>query len=154
FNLLLARFLYRRGIPVFYFISPQIWAWRSGRVKTMKRFVKKVATIFPFEETFYHRHGVEAQYVGHPLLSVFPVKIDRETFLRRFGLEVNGAPLVALLPGSRKAEISELLPPMLQAVKKLRLARPGLQAVVPIAPGVDPERVRAIAGEYASEAAF
>ncbi|MCC6953087.1 MAG: lipid-A-disaccharide synthase, partial [Deltaproteobacteria bacterium] len=73
FNLRLAKKLAKRGVRVLYYISPQLWAWRSGRVKTMKRTVTKVAAIFPFEEGFYHRHNVDAEYVGHPFMSELPI---------------------------------------------------------------------------------
>ncbi|MCU1333333.1 MAG: lipid-A-disaccharide synthase, partial [Candidatus Angelobacter sp.] len=80
FNLRLARDLHRLGIPVFYFVSPQIWAWRTGRVKQIKKYVRKMIVIFPFEQEFYRRYGVEVSYVGHPLAYVPPPQISREEF--------------------------------------------------------------------------
>ncbi len=80
FNLRLARELHRLGIPVFYFVSPQIWAWRTGRVKQIKKYVRKMIVIFPFEQEFYARHGVEVSYVGHPLAYEPPPQISREEF--------------------------------------------------------------------------
>ncbi len=80
FNLRLARELHRLGIAVFYFVSPQIWAWRTGRVKQIQKYVRKMIVIFPFEQEFYARHGVEVSYVGHPLAYVPPPQISREEF--------------------------------------------------------------------------
>ena len=87
FNLRLARELHRLGIPVFYFVSPQIWAWRTGRVKQIQKYVRKMIVIFPFEQEFYARHGVEVSYVGHPLAYVPPPQISREEFAARHGLD-------------------------------------------------------------------
>ena len=87
FNLRLARELHRLGIPVFYFVSPQIWAWRTGRVKQIKKYVRKMIVIFPFEQEFYRRHNVEVSYVGHPLAYVAPPQITREEFAGRHGLD-------------------------------------------------------------------
>ncbi|HET9363677.1 MAG TPA: lipid-A-disaccharide synthase, partial [Candidatus Angelobacter sp.] len=80
FNLRLARELHQLGIPVFYFVSPQIWAWRTGRVRQIKEYVRKMIVIFPFEQEFYRQHGVEVSYVGHPLAYVPPPQITREEF--------------------------------------------------------------------------
>ena len=87
FNLRLARELHRLGIPVFYFVSPQIWAWRTGRIKQIKKYVRKMIVIFPFEQEFYRRHNVEVSYVGHPLAYVAPPQISREEFAARHGLD-------------------------------------------------------------------
>src|SRR5216684_5722208 len=118
FNLRLARALHRLGIPVFYFVSPQIWAWRSGRVRQIRRHVRRMMVIFPFEQEFYRRHGVEVSYVGHPLAYLPPLDISREEYARRHGLEA-GREWIALLPGSRRKEVLMNLPAMLQAGEKL-----------------------------------
>src|SRR6266478_8546039 len=97
FNLRLARALHRLGIPVFYFVSPQIWAWRSGRVKQIKKYVRKMIVIFPFEQEFYRRHGVEVSYVGHPLAYVPPPEISREQFAAKHHLAPQKQ-WIALLP--------------------------------------------------------
>src|SRR5262249_23257329 len=87
FNLRLARELHRLGIPVFYFVSPQIWAWRTGRVKQIRKYVRKMIVIFPFEREFYRRHGVEVSYVGHPLAFAPAPQISREEFAAKHGLD-------------------------------------------------------------------
>jgi lipid-A-disaccharide synthase len=119
FNLRLARELHRLGIPVFYFVSPQIWAWRTGRVKQIKQYVKKMIVIFPFEQEFYRRHGVEVSYVGHPLAYVAPPLISREEFAAQHGLDARKQ-WIALLPGSRRKEVRLNLPAMLQAALLLQ----------------------------------
>jgi len=135
FNLILARALKRRGVPVVYYISPQIWAWRPGRVRTMKRVVDRVLVIFPFETAFYEAAGVEATFVGHPLLEMRS-EISRDEFLRGLGLDPRD-PVVALLPGSRRNELKQLLPDMLRAAALVAAAVPDAQFVIPRAPHLD-----------------
>lgn len=118
FNLRLARKLHHLGIPVFYFISPQVWAWRSGRVKQIQKYVRKMIVIFPFEQDFYKRHGVEVSYVGHPLAYAAEPSISRSDFADRYGLDL-AKQWIALLPGSRKKEVQMNLPPMLKAARQL-----------------------------------
>lgn len=118
FNLRLARQLHRLQIPVFYFISPQVWAWRSGRVQQIRRYVRKMIVIFPFEQEFYRRHGVEVAYVGHPLAYAPETPISRQEFAGRYGLDP-AKQWIALLPGSRKKEVQMNLPPMLEAAQQL-----------------------------------
>jgi lipid-A-disaccharide synthase len=119
FNLRLARELHRLGIPVFYFVSPQIWAWRTGRVKQIKKYVRKMIVIFPFEQEFYRRHDVEVSYVGHPLAYVPPPQITREEFAAQHKLDPEKQ-WIALLPGSRRKEVRLNLPAMLQAAELLQ----------------------------------
>ncbi len=119
FNLMLAKKAKKLGIPVFYYISPQLWAWRSGRVKTMKARVDKIGVILPFEEEFFCKRGVEAEYVGHPLLDTVKVGATREQFFERH--EIPGDTLcIGLFPGSRKREVSSLLPIFLSAAESLQ----------------------------------
>ncbi len=118
FNLILAKRAKKLGIPVFYYISPQVWAWRTGRVKTIGQLVDTMGVILPFEESFYRSRGVKAHYVGHPLLDSVKVTMDRASFCRKYGINPEHK-LVGLLPGSRKKEISALLPDLLAAVKRL-----------------------------------
>lgn len=136
FNLRLARELHRLGIPVFYFVSPQIWAWRTGRVKQIKKYVRKMIVIFPFEQEFYRRHGVEVSYVGHPLAYVPPPQISREEFAAQHGLDPKKQ-WIALLPGSRRKEVLLNLPSMVAAAYLLeqRLLRQGsgVEFVLPVA---------------------
>ncbi len=118
FNLMLAKRAKKLGIPIFYYISPQVWAWRTGRVKTIGRLVDTIGVILPFEESFYRTRGVAAQYVGHPLLDSVKVTTDRNSFCRKHGLNPEHK-LIGLLPGSRRKEISALLPDFLAAARRL-----------------------------------
>jgi len=138
FNLRLARQLHRLQVPVFYFISPQVWAWRSGRVQQIRKYVRKMIVIFPFEQEFYRRHGVEVSYVGHPLAYAPEPAISREDFAARYGLDP-AKQWIALLPGSRKKEVQMNLPPMLQAAKQLG---PQYEYAVPVATTLKGEWLR------------
>ncbi len=135
FNLLLARRAYRLGIPILYFISPQVWAWRTGRVRSIARYVHRLLVIFPFEETFYRRSGVEAQYVGHPLLDRLSPSLSREEARRRLELEQT-APVMGLLPGSRIGELTRHLPLLLKAGRQLLKTRPDLRIIIAAAEGL------------------
>ncbi len=119
FNLMLAKKAKKLGIPIFYYISPQVWAWRSGRVKTIGRLVDRIGVILPFEEQFYRDRGVQAHYVGHPLLDSVKVEMSRDAFCRRYEIDPDHK-IVGLLPGSRKKEISALLPTFLEAAKRMQ----------------------------------
>jgi lipid-A-disaccharide synthase len=133
FNFTLARALKKRGIPVVYYISPQLWAWRAGRMKTMKRLVDEVLVIFPFEEPIYREAGVPVRWVGHPLFDTQPPARERPEFLTSLGLDP-GRPTVALLPGSRTNELREILPTQVAAALLIRTRVPGTQFVLPRAP--------------------
>ncbi len=141
-NLRLAGRLHRRGVKVLYYIGPTLWAWRSGRARTLRRFVERVLLIFPFEEAVYARLGVPATYVGNPLLDAGaedPVLARSPAEVRAsLGIEVDDAPIVALLPGSRRAEIERCFPRLLEAARRLAAEHPGLVFVVPVAPTLDP----------------
>ncbi len=121
FNLRLARQLKDRGIPVIYFVSPQLWAWRPGRIRVLKQTVNHMLCIFPFEEPIYREAGVPATYVGHPLVDIARQTISREEFLCGLGLNPRrgGRPVIALLPGSRLREIRHHLPTLLEAAAQL-----------------------------------
>lgn len=133
FNFTLARALKKRGIPIVYYISPQLWAWRSGRMKTMRRLVDRVLVIFPFEEAIYRDAGVPVQWVGHPLFDVSPSTRPRDVFLREIGLDP-ARPVVALLPGSRANELKEILPTLTAAAIRIRDRLPSTQFLVARAP--------------------
>jgi lipid-A-disaccharide synthase len=143
FNLRLARKLKRAGIRVVYYISPQVWAWREYRVRQIRRDVDRMLVIFPFEEEFYRRHGVEVEFVGHPLVGEIAPATPRGEFFERHGLDPSRE-LLALLPGSRRKEISFNLPPIVGAVELLRRERPGLQYALPLASTVDRAQVERI----------
>lgn len=136
FNLRLARRLHQRGIPVVYFIAPQVWAWRRGRIKLLRRYTRKLICIFPFEEEFFRRAGVEVEYVGHPLLDAARPALSRQEFLQRYGLQAN-RPTVCLLPGSRNQEVTRHLPLLLEAAARLAEQR-SLQFTLVRANTVDP----------------
>jgi len=119
FNLRLARRLRRAGIPVYYYISPTVWAWRYGRVAQIRRWVSRLFVIFPFEVSIYEKEGVTFTYTGHPLLSEVRVGEPRGEFRRRNGV-AGGDILLALLPGSRESEVALLLPEIMGAVRRLR----------------------------------
>ncbi len=135
FNLLMAKFAKGLGIKVFYYISPQLWAWRQGRVKKIKRYVDKMAVILPFEKEFYSRFGINVEYVGHPLLDFLK---NKEEYLKGVVFD-NKKTLIGLLPGSRKREIETLLPVMLKASVELSKRFKDLQFILPMAPGLSRE---------------
>jgi lipid-A-disaccharide synthase len=135
-NLRLAKKLKKRKIPVVYFVSPQIWAWKKWRIKHIKERVDKMLCIFDFEEEIYKKAGVPVEYVGHPLVDLVRRHLSREEYFKTFGLEP-GLTTVALLPGSREKEVSYNLPPMLDAASRLALTR-NIQFVVGVAPSLDP----------------
>lgn len=135
FNLRLAKIAHRRGIPVVYYISPQIWAWRPQRIKLIARVVKKMIVLFPFEVPLYESAGVDVEWVGHPLLDIVKPTLSKEKALGEFGLDPKRR-TIGLLPGSRIHEIERLLPPLLAAADLLHQEIPDLQFVIPLAPGI------------------
>jgi lipid-A-disaccharide synthase len=141
FNLRLARELHRLGIPVFYFVSPQIWAWRTGRVKQIKKYVRKMIVIFPFEQEFYRRHGVEVSYVGHPLAYEPPPQISREEFAAQHGLD-SQKQWIALLPGSRRKEVRLNLPAMVEAARLLQKQSAEFEFLLPVASTLNQDWLR------------
>ncbi|MFY0521728.1 lipid-A-disaccharide synthase [Archangium gephyra] len=140
FNLRLAARLKKLGIPVAYYVSPMIWAWRRGRVKTIAKLVDRMLCILPFEEDFYREAGVSARYVGSPVVEQVPAPASAASFRQKLGLPVE-TPTLALLPGSRMSEIRRILPSMVGAAKQLVAERPGLQVVVPVAPTIPREEI-------------
>jgi lipid-A-disaccharide synthase len=133
FNFRLAAAMRRLGVPVVYYISPQLWAWRTGRMKTMRRIADRVLVIFPFEAPIYQAAGVPVEWVGHPMLDVVLPPEPRESFLARHGLDP-ARPVVALLPGSRRNELREILPDLAAAAILIRARLPGTQFIVARAP--------------------
>ncbi len=119
FHLRLARHLKRLGVPVFYLVAPQVWAWRPGRVKTIAQLVDKLFCLFPFEEAWFRERGVDATYIGHPLVSAVKTRLTREEFCERHALPKD-ARMIVLLPGSRAGEARRHLPVLLQTVAELR----------------------------------
>lgn len=134
FNLKLAEFAYKRGIPVYYYISPKVWAWKEHRVKDIKKLVRRVFSILPFEVEYFRRHGYDVTYVGNPSKNEVDRKLtsmtDSGTFRRRYSLD--SRPIIALVPGSRVSEIRKNLPVMLSAVRQF----PDYQPVIAAAPAI------------------
>jgi lipid-A-disaccharide synthase len=136
FNFFPARAFHKRGVPVVYYISPQLWAWRRGRLKTMKRVADRVLVIFPFEAAFYETAGVPVTFVGHPLLEMTPSATPREPFLLDRGLDPS-RPVVALLPGSRRNELRAILPDLVRTAGIIAARLPSAQFIVARAPHLD-----------------
>jgi lipid-A-disaccharide synthase len=135
FNLRLAKIAHRKGIPILYYISPQVWAWRPKRVKLIAQWVKKMVVLFPFEVPFYEAAGVDVEWVGHPLLDIVKPTLSKEVAFQRFGLDPKRK-TIALLPGSRTHEVKRLLPPLLASAQLLGKEIPDLQFIIPLAPGI------------------
>jgi lipid-A-disaccharide synthase len=135
FNFRLLAAVRRLGIPIVYYVSPQLWAWRPGRMETMKTYVDRVLVIFPFEEALYRNAGVDVQFVGHPLVDLTKAGEPRETFLHDRGLDPE-APTIALLPGSRRNELDRTVPVMVDAIPLIRARVPNAQFVVACAPNM------------------
>ena len=133
FNFRIAKIAKKLGIPVYYYISPQIWAWRSGRANFLREHVRKVICILPFEKAFYEKYGMDVDYVGHPLMDVLPlaelddIKVDEN--------------LIGLLPGSRNKEVSSLLPEFAGAARILQKNHPDLRYIIVRAPGMEKDRL-------------
>ena len=140
FNLRLAKFAHEHRVPVLYYISPQVWAWRPGRVKLIARWVKKMVVFFPFEVPIYKAAGVDVECVGHPLLDVVRPALSKEETARQLGLDP-AKPILGLLPGSRSQELERLLPVLLDTARLLHQEAPDLQFVIPLAPGLTRTRV-------------
>lgn len=141
FNLRLARRTKRAGIPVLYYITPQVWAWREGRVKLIQRFVDRLFVIFEFEKTFYERHGLRAEFVGHPLLDVFE-NIGRDGVrLRRELCIPEHHTVVGLLPGSRRKEVLRHFPLLMDSVREIQKTVRDISFIVACAPNIDIETV-------------
>ena len=118
FHLRVARKLHRQGIPVVYLVAPQAWAWRKGRVREMRRTIRRLLCIFPFEEDFFTRHGVPTTYIGHPLAGLVRPALSRDDFFKKHRLAAE-RPLVSVLPGSRRGEAARHLPALLDAVDRI-----------------------------------
>ena len=118
FNLRLARELHAQGVPVIYYVSPQLWAWKQRRIERVRQYVNQMLVIFPFEEKFYRERGVAAKFVGHPLADLPAPSVSREEFAREYKLDA-AKPWIALLPGSRRAEVARIFPLLLEAVQLL-----------------------------------
>ena len=142
FNLHVASVAKKLGIPILYYISPQVWAWRSGRIKRIRKLVDHMAVILPFERNFYRKHGVSVSFVGHPLMDVAaPLRPSGKKEKSETGLS---SPVIGLLPGSRDREILSHLPDMLRAAKSLKRQFPEAKFCVSLASSLEPELVKKI----------
>jgi lipid-A-disaccharide synthase len=142
-NLRLSRALHAAGIPTVQYVSPQVWAWRQGRARRMRASIDLVLCLLPFEKRFYDEHGIRAEFVGHPLADAIPLQIDRPGARAALGLPLAGK-VIALLPGSRRGEVSRLAPDFAATARWLAAQRPDLNFVAPMA--------NAVAREIFSEA--
>jgi lipid-A-disaccharide synthase len=131
FNLGLARQLKGAGLTTVQYVSPQVWAWRQGRVRTIGQSVDLVLCLFPFEPEFYREHGVRAAFVGHPLADQIPLEVDRATARAELGIDA-GARVLALLPGSRRGEVERLAGVFAGAAELLAARFPGLVSIAPM----------------------
>jgi len=136
FNIMLGKAAQRLGIPVLYYISPQVWVWRKGRIKTIARLVKAMIVVFPFEVPLYEKAGVDVRFVGHPLTDVVQSDLNKAQAKSVLGLDAS-LRTIALLPGSRQSELTHLLPDMLAAAKILSSRFQDLQFILPVAPTLE-----------------
>lgn len=141
FNLKVAAAAHEAGVPVLYYIAPQVWAWNEKRVHTMARVVDRAAVILPFEEAYFTKHGVRATFVGHPLLDRATALPDRAAARSALGLPEEG-PVLALFPGSRAQEVARLLDTFVSTARLLEARRPGLRTIVSVAPGMAVDAAR------------
>ncbi|MBG55732.1 MAG: lipid-A-disaccharide synthase [Deltaproteobacteria bacterium] len=141
FNLKLASYAREKGIPVIFFNSPQIWAWRKGRLNTIKRVVDKMIVLFSFEEKIYKEAGVDVSWVGHPLLDEIDLEKDSSKFRENLGLR-NDIPLLVIAPGSRPSEMEKHLPTMLEALPEIEKKIGEFQCIIPVAESLDFDEVQ------------
>lgn len=140
FNLPLAKAAHKRGIPVFYYISPQVWAWRKGRIAQIKKNVDQMAVILPFEVDTYREYGFDVHYVGHPLLDMIQDHYVQEETRKKIGIDPRKR-TIALLPGSRLSEVKSLMPELLRAAAILKRNIPDIQFVLPLAETLEEKTV-------------
>jgi lipid-A-disaccharide synthase len=142
FNWRVARQMHKRGIPVIYYVAPQFWAWRQGRVRLLRKYVDKALVIFPFEEQFYCERGVDAAFVGHPLADLPRPTIERSEYAIQHRLDL-AKPWITLMPGSRMKEVRMNLPEMLKAAQQLGST---YEFLLPVAPTLTPDFLGALLG--------
>jgi lipid-A-disaccharide synthase len=145
FNLRLAKRIKAANIPIIYYISPQIWAWRKGRIKQVRALVTKMLVIFPFEEKIYRDADVDVEFVGHPLIETVRATRTKEEFCRAHNID-SRKPILAILPGSRKREIRHILPTLCEVADRILTSKPETQFVLPAAPNLDRSLIDKIVG--------
>ena len=136
FNLRLLPAMHGLGIPIVYYVSPQLWAWRMGRLETIRKYVNRMLVIFPFEQRMYEDAGVPVEFVGHPMVDVVGAPAPRDAYLRSHGLDP-ARPVLAFLPGSRPNEVRHMLPTLARAARRLSDRLPNVQYLVARAPWLD-----------------
>ncbi|MFZ0312766.1 MAG: lipid-A-disaccharide synthase [Candidatus Korobacteraceae bacterium] len=144
FNLRLARQLHKLGVPVIYYVSPQLWAWKQRRIERVRKYVDQMLVIFPFEEKFYRERGIAAKFVGHPLANLPAPSVTRELFAAEYKLDPSRQ-WIALLPGSRRGEVSRILPVLLEAAQ---LLGPEYVYTVPVASTLDADWMASFLRDY------
>src|SRR5947208_7179243 len=147
FNWRVARQMKKRGVPVVYYVCPQFWAWRQGRVRLLRKYVDKALVIFPFEEKFYRDRGVDAEFVGHPLAELPQPTISRDRYAAEHGLDASN-PWIALMQGSRMKEVRMNLPGILQAAE---LLRPSYEFLLAVAPTLDSSLLHGLVESHPSK---
>ncbi|MGE4543902.1 MAG: lipid-A-disaccharide synthase [Pedobacter sp.] len=147
FNLLLAAQAKKAGVPVLYYVSPQVWAWRRGRVRRIASVVDRLAAIFPFEPELYKNQDIDVEYVGHPLLDEFEVTEDRTGFLLKSGLDPH-RPVIGLFPGSRKNELKYIFDTIMESAVRLREKYPTAQFLLPVASSFRKQDMQALVAPY------
>jgi lipid-A-disaccharide synthase len=136
FNLRIAHFAKKLGIPVLYFITPQIWAWKKKRIRTIKRYVDRVVCILPFEKRLYDSYGIDAVYVGHPFVNTVKPSLSREEFLEQ--IQADGKqPIVTIMPGSRENEIIKHMPVLLKTITIMKKSISGMVVILPLAENIE-----------------
>ena len=143
FNWRVARQMKRRGIPTVYYVAPQFWAWRQGRVKLIRDYIDKALVIFPFEEKFYRDRGVDATFVGHPLAELTEPSVDRSVYARQFGLDA-ARHWITIMPGSRIKEVRMNLPTILESAA---LLGPEYEFLLPVAPTIERTWLQSLVGQ-------
>jgi lipid-A-disaccharide synthase len=147
FNLRLGKRIKDAGVPVVYYVSPQVWAWREGRLKQLRRFVSKMLVILPFEEEMYRKAGVDVEFVGHPLVDMVRATKSKEEFCAAYHLDPR-KPIVALLPGSRRKEVRFILPTLCETTTLISQQKPDTQFVLPMASGLHRRSVEDMVGSH------
>lgn len=153
FNLRLAKVAKKAGIPVLYYVSPQVWAWRRGRIRKISRIVDKLAVILPFEEELYKPYGLDVEYVGNPLVDDYRISRNREDFRAAHGIE-SEVPLIGLFPGSRRSELHHMLATLMRTAQKILAEKPECRFVLPVAPSLEGVNMATYGCEESSQLTF
>lgn len=151
FNMPLAKFAQRQGVPVVYYIPPKAWAWRAGRARKLAKWANVVAAIFPFEAEFYRNAGANTEFVGHPLVDFAQTSLDTQAAREHLNLCETEELVIGLMPGSRRSEIQHIFPVMLEAAANIAKVYPDAQWILPLAPGIPRERIAKYQKELKAE---